>query len=198
MRSLSMYLDRADAQRFVDWLSEDEEIAFVVPTGAPHSWRAVARVPVLADGEYALWHVPAGPLPLVQPLSAIGEPKALFVPDPWAGWTELRPESSKGVPYFGPGCPAALDLSLRVRAVSRDGGDAIGVSSVQWIGNHYSRLGDVVDPRTERWWNKLNRFARKNATRVPLGGPLDGTRPAIWAFEGARIAHAGGRPLGYQ
>jgi hypothetical protein len=160
MRSLSMYLDREDVQVLVDWLSDEDEIAFVVPTGAPHSWRAVARVPGLADGEYALWHVPAGPVPLVQPLSAIGEPKAFFIPDPWAGWTELR--------------------------------------CIQWIGNHYSRLGDVADPRIERWWNKLNRFAKKNAIRVPLGGPLDGPHGAIWAFAGALTACAGGRPLGYQ
>ncbi len=199
MRSLPMYLDRADAQLLVDWLSDDEEIAFLVPAGAPHSWRAVARVPGLADGEYALWHVAAGPLPLVQPLPAIGDPRTLFIADPWAGWTELRPGAKTDVPYFGPGCTASLDLYLHVRAVgASDGAEAIGVSSIQWIGNHYSRLGDVADQRTERWWNKLKRFAKKNAIRVPLGGPLDGPRPEIWAFAGARTACAGGRRLGYQ
>src|SRR5438128_5065220 len=94
MPSLSFFIDERDAGLLLARLNTDPEVAFIVPDGRPEKrkakprrgqafvvqedepkteaqtprhWKAVRTVDALADGFHSLWHVPAGPLPLVEP-----------------------------------------------------------------------------------------------------------------------------------
>jgi hypothetical protein len=106
MPALSFFVDENDLSILLDRLNADAQIAFIVPQGplGPREpgpallwrvgagvghrqrWRAVQTVDGLRDGRQCLWHVPAGPLPLLKagregPLVRTDPP----VPDPWAG-----------------------------------------------------------------------------------------------------------------
>src|SRR5215510_14187999 len=67
----------------------------VVDDGYRQRWKAVRTVEGLKDGNHSLWHIPAGPLPL---LTKSGPD--MPISNPWAGWTERRPGADPTTPYF--------------------------------------------------------------------------------------------------
>jgi hypothetical protein len=130
-------------------------------------WRAVRPLGGLNDGAHSLWHVPAGPLPL---LKADGNAPNEPIPDPWAGWTEERPGCQPYTPYFGPACPAEIRLKLWTR---RDRGhDRLTASNFQWTGG---------PPQTGRWWNELEGWFRQTATGLRDSSDTE----VFWAFPSA-------------
>src|SRR5882672_6024570 len=181
MPSLSFFIDRHDVALLLDRLNADPEIAFIVRDGQPGNdkasprrnfafsvedgelkgeveyprrWKAVRTVDALADGLQSLWHVPSGPLPLIEvkrepgPMSLIGPnspPLYPAIPDPWSGWT--------GTDRFGPGCTPWIRLDLWTRhrpyteqerttlqvlnAFWADNDDMLVVSGLQWTGGHF-------------------------------------------------------------
>jgi len=93
MPSLSFFTDERDIDLLVDRLNADPEVAFIVPERLPENknaeprrgltlvvedgelktdveppgrWKAVRTVGALPDGRSSLWHIPAGPLPLIE------------------------------------------------------------------------------------------------------------------------------------
>jgi hypothetical protein len=91
--SLSFFIDERDIDLLVDRLNADPEVAFIVPERLPENknaeprrgltlvvedgelktdveppgrWKAVRTVGALPDGRNSLWHIPAGPLPLIE------------------------------------------------------------------------------------------------------------------------------------
>jgi len=60
---IGLYVDESDIELLRERLNADPEIAFILPDG-PGRWRAVWQVDD-AQGQTMLWHVPAGPLPLL-------------------------------------------------------------------------------------------------------------------------------------
>jgi len=126
-----------------------------------------------------LWHRPSGPLPLVGPFkSAVGE-----VLDPFAGWTEIRSGANAHQPYFGAGHTGVVWWNVKIESKQLPG---LGLSSFEWIGNHYKIIGQPAKPETEAWWKRLrNAVRRLKAVRVPRSGPVDGPRPEIWALPSA-------------
>ena len=160
---------------------------------ARQRWKAVRTVEGLKDGNHALWHIPAGPLPL---LTEDGQESAIT--DAWAGWTEQRMGADPTTPYFGAGHHAHIRLELwtRHQPYSEEeqaslptlmsywqGVQAYLVTSTfQWTGGHYR-----PPPRqTSRWWNRLKAWFARTAT------PLANRRETFWAFPSALRKLKGG------
>lgn len=186
MSWLPMYATTKDLAQLVEFLNDSEEIAFIVSNG-PNQWIAAHRIDVLEPKKYKLWHMPSGPLPLIRK----DEPDGL-IEDPLAGWTEFCMGRDTTVPWFGPGHPGVFELHIRQDKVSEDGTYYIPISSFGWIGNRYRIIGFPAHPSTEKYWNKLKRWLKKNGTQVSRGGPSDAYKPEIWAFEDAIVQFAKG------
>jgi len=141
------------------------------------------------EGErVCLWHVPGRPLPLLHPPPGNTIDS---ISDPWSGWTELRAGADSTCPYFGAGHPAVIWLNQRPK--SKQAPDGIGLSSFEWIGNHYSLIGSPAPEATEKFWQRLRRWVKKSAIMIPRVGAVDGPHPEIWAFPSALAAFRSGR-----
>jgi hypothetical protein len=225
MPSLSFFIDGHDVALLLEWLNADPEIAFIVSDSQPGSeidrprrgpgffiedgelkgeverprrWKAVRTVDALADGLQSLWHVPAGPLPLIEvkkdagTMSLIGPnspPLYPAIPDPWSGWT--------GTDGFGPGCHPWIRLDLWTRhkpyteqerqtlnvlnTFWADNDDMLVVSDLQWTGGHFR----PAPPQTQRWWNRMKGWIDRNAIRLR-------SNPSFWAFPSALRKLKGG------
>ncbi|MFJ9534811.1 hypothetical protein [Herbaspirillum sp. NPDC101396] len=162
----------------VSYLNENEEVAFIVSAG-PGKWIAVPRIETLKPGSYCLWHIPSGPLPLLKASTEEdGE-----IGNPFDAWTEIRPGTDTSVPYFGPGHPGVIWITIRsTQTDTRSQIQTIGLSTFQWIGNHYRMIGIAPLDTTEKFWKTLSRWVKKQTRKVPRGGLSQSTRPEIWAF----------------
>ena len=190
-----MYLINDDVARLCELLDVDEEIALIRPDG-PGRWKAQRNVPTLRDGEYALWHIPSGPIEL-ESTNVKAKPKK--VKDAFAGWREIVKPFQRGVPWFGPGPLGIIRLrihrkagpagrmfrSLTARPWSAPADDVIGLSSFSWIGNHYSIIGYRAAKATQRWWQSLRRRIAKEAKQIASAGPSNRGPKDAWAFPAA-------------
>lgn len=203
MAWIPMYLLRDDIALLNDWLNQEDEIAFLVSRGTK-KWIAKKQHDILSDlgtqkfgqghdfaipnfVEYNLWHVPSGPLPLLE--SNSGGVKLRFnkedwsndgkILDPWSGWTEIRTGANSRIPYFGAGHPGVIHLEIKTSDVGE-----IPMSNFGWIGNHYRIIGNGADKTTERFWNKLKRALKKVATQIPRSNSANG-KNEVYAFSTA-------------
>ncbi len=174
---LPLYLNKADLAQVFAWLNEEAEVAFIVSDGL-RRWRAVKAMAEVSDGRFCLWHQQSGQLPLLRQ----GLPDA-FVDDPWAGWREELTGANSTLPYFGTGHPGIYWLNAQTS--SRWSADAIGLSSFEWVGNHYKAIGKEAPPVTKQWWERLKRWVKKQAVRIPRDGRWDGPEKEIWTFPDA-------------
>ncbi len=187
MAWIPIYAAETDLRLLLSFLNASDEIAFVVSDG-PGKWIAVKSLSALPNGRYCLWHVPSGALPLIRGVNdAPGE-----IRDPFDGWTEARAGADRTQPYFGPGHPGVFWLNVRSTQTNPTGIPVVGLSSFEWIGNHYKSIGFQPKPETERFWKHLYRWVRKSAVQVPRGGPRQMTPPAIWALPGAQAMFQAG------
>ena len=164
-----------------------------IDDGYRQRWKAVGSVEGLKDGNHSLWHVPAGPLPLL-----LQDGPDRVIPDPWEGWTEQRPGADPTTPYFGAAHPAVIHLELwaRHRPYTEeekgslplldshwDGDqDLLVASDFGWIGGWNGR----PPAQTRRWWNRLKAWFGRTAT------PLADGRVTFWAFPSALRKLKGG------
>lgn len=198
-----MYLLKNDVAYLNDWLNQEEEIAFLISQGHKQ-WIACEKHDMLGDiwrqklgnsydflvpnfVEYNLWHIPSGPLPLIESNSEglklkFNEEKCNDdgkINDPWSGWTEIRTGANSRIPYFGAGHPGVIHLEIK----TSDNGE-IPMSNFGWTGNHYKIIGNGADQSTEKFWNKLKRMIKKVATQIPRSNSTEG-RKEIYAFPNA-------------
>ena len=170
-----MYVTREDAAWLLGVLNADDEIAFLVAAG-PGRWKARRMVDELPAGRtMALWHIPSGPLPLVGTTNS-------DIPDPFAGWQEQVTGMDPTVPYFE-NHAGVVWLTYRPDGLSR--GSACGLSSFQWIGDHYAVIGKPAPETTERWWAGLICKVEAAATLVPRKSLTAPSPPEIHAFPAA-------------
>jgi hypothetical protein len=178
---IGLYVDEPDIELFRERLNADPEIAFILPEG-PGRWRAVWQADDV-QGQTMLWHVPGGPLPLVNPSGPDST-----IEDPFAGWQELNPGRDRTVPYFGAGWPSTLLLKLFPpgwRGLPRP---YLPVSGVGW----YGRMLGISPLPTRRWWRRFGAWVRHRAVRVTRDGPLFEPHADIWAMPaGLRAIQSG-------
>jgi len=174
-----IYADREDFEFLIDWLNNEDDIAFIVPNGHK-SWIANKELNNFSNERLCLWHVPSGALPLLRGDTA--QPDGI-IENPWGGWTEERTGANPNNPYFGSGHPGIIWLNVRYE--SNEDKDTIGLSSFGWIGNWYRIIGQAAPAATEKWWQRLRRWVKKSSVRIPREGPIDGPDPEIWAMKSA-------------
>ena len=159
--NLSFYANERDTEELLQWLIDQKEIAFILPDGE-RRWKAFDRValPQVVGRKICLWHVPSGPLPLLQP----GEQADLLVENPWEGWTELRTGADPSSPYFGPRpdtvfrmrlAPTSQRISvpdpgLQFKMASPLGTRVIGRSDFEYPGKSQRRSKAAL-----AFWNRL-------------------------------------------
>jgi hypothetical protein len=177
---LPFYASEEDFDTLRNHVNATDDLAYLVACG-PGQWKAVRSLGSIECGRYGLWHVPSGPLPLLHS----GSESSSEVEDPFSGWSELRPGADSSTPYFGAGHPGVFWLNLRAGSTSRHGVPVVGLSSFEWIGNHYRIIGKAAVPQTEASWKMLRRWVAESTSKVPRGGPTETTSPEIWAFPGA-------------
>ncbi|MGK0189097.1 MAG: hypothetical protein ACI9R3_004914 [Verrucomicrobiales bacterium] len=160
---LPLYASEEDLTGIFEFLSTESDVAFLIADGAGR-WKAINAMDFGGDRRYCLWHVASGALPLpgVGETGA-GETDAETVADPWTGWQEIRPGADGTNPYFGAGHPGIFWLNARSQSPSKN--EAIGLSSYEWIGNHYRMIGNAAEPVSEKYWARLGRRVRKGAKK---------------------------------
>ena len=188
MAWLPFYASENDSPTLLSHLNTSEEVAFIVSDG-PGKWIARKTVDALPDGRYCLWHIPSGPLPHFR---GVKEPPG-EITDPFGGWSEERAGADPTQPYFGAGHPGVIWLNIHYKVTDRLSGETlVGLSSFEWIGNHYRSAGVAAKPETEKYWKNLGRWLKKHAVKVPRCGPRQPTPPEIWAFSDAQAMFEAG------
>jgi hypothetical protein len=185
-----MYLTSQDVPVLIQWLTQTKEIGFIVSDG-PRRWRAVPTIHNIPDDPISLWHVPSGPLPLY--VGPRGDQHVEEVKSPWDGWDEKRSGGDFRQPFFGSSNSGVMRMTILLESKytwigfnrKNEPSGAIGLSGIEWIGNHYKIIGEPAKPETERFWKKLRRFVASQASRITRVGPIDGPRPEAYAFKKA-------------
>jgi hypothetical protein len=175
MGNFPIYIADSDTDLILDRLNKDEQIAFFVPLDGG-GWKATPTLERVDCPHYRLWHIPSG-------APRVRAPDGPEIPDPWAGWVETRPGADTTVPYFGPGEPRTFSLKVRLQGSSEP--KNIGLSGIEWIGDHYRSIGNPAPDGARRWWNRFRSWAKRVAERVPRGGPAESGPAEIWAFPAA-------------
>ena len=182
---LPMYLDLEDLKDLSYWLNEEQEISIIVSIGEGE-WKAINNISISSNGRYCLYHKHSGPLPF---LKKNWTGKELMIPDPFSGWKEMKTGENSENPYFGAGHPAIFWLNIRMGT-----DEEVGMSSFEWIGNHYSIIGNAAPELAEKWWSKLKRWTKKNGCRIPRSGEIVDGKPEIWTFKSALKEIKSGKP----
>jgi hypothetical protein len=161
-------------------------------------WRAVRPVDGLKDGEHVLWHISAGPL-----VSAVRPREWRPIPDPWVGWTSVRPVCE---PDLMPAATIRLKLVTRYAAYTPEErttlrplisywikGDLLVASDFQWSGASLQQPDGSL--QTARWVAGLEDWFSRNAVRLHAVAP-DGRRltEVFWAFPSALQRLKSGMP----
>jgi hypothetical protein len=175
MPELKIYATEMDFDTIQEWLNNEPQIAYIVSNGHKR-WIAKAKLEAWQGRIVPLWHIPSGPLPL----RPAGNEAYGWITDPWSGWTERLTGADPTEPYFGAGHPGIFRLHVCPCWQGK-----IGVSGFEWIGNRYRMLGHGAHPSTEKWWQRLRRWVKKVAVRVPLGGSGSDVPLAAWTFPDA-------------
>lgn len=171
---LPIYISKDDLTLISSWLSADEDISLITSTGAG-KWKATHHFEISKTGKYCLYHRGCGPLPL---LSKTKNEADSLILDPFNGWKELRSGADSDLPYFGPGVPSLFWFNVRL-----DENNTIGLSSFEWIGDHYSIIGNSAPVLSKKWWGKLKRWTKKHADKIPRGGLDEQKKSEIWTFK---------------
>lgn len=159
---LPIYATEKDIAWVIDQLCADPEIAFIISDPSSHQKRRWKAVPELYDQNiqrYCLWHISSGKLPLLDNRSESRQ----FIKNPWEGWDEQKAGADTSTPYFGAGHPGIIWFNNRS---DQRGEKNIGMSSFEWIGNHYKSLGDSASQETEKWWKSLRSKINKKSRKI--------------------------------
>jgi len=178
-------------------LNQEPELAFLVGNGFG-KWIARATHDMgeeLANRncwQYALWHVPSGPLPMIDP--GVDSTKGILfgevevppmIPNPWEGWDQLRTVT----PSFGNATSTGV-FQLAISFLQRD---SIPISHFGWIGNYCREIGYPAHTATSVFWQKLRRLIKKHAVHIPEANN-SAYKNEIYAFPEAYKAIQGGHP----
>jgi hypothetical protein len=183
MSSIILYASSEDGELIREWINADDHIAWIVKAeqhGCEYRWQAVKKLNALAAQEYALWHVESGPLNI--PSGTLGQPD-IAVLDPFSGGN----------------LPGPFHFSFN--PVGRERPESIGRSEFSWLRNRYKPIGKPAPPVCLKWWARLGRFIKSNATEVPWPYPHGLDKLVAYAFpeaiERMRVGiHADANPRG--
>lgn len=78
------------------------------------------------------------------------------IEDPFSGWQELKSGAEKDILWFG--YRTYRYFWFNVRQIE---GDMIGMSSFEWIGNHYSSIDGPAPDAAKKWWARYGSLDKK-------------------------------------
>jgi hypothetical protein len=185
---LPFFIAGDDLPVLIDRFNRDEEIAYIVKDGpdrpGEQRWRAVRSVETLAMGEHVLWHVPTGPLPMLD-LSEPGPRTGFLVPDPdppirdpFAGWTQPTSGPFES-PYFGPAHPGVMRLTLWTRHLpytheeraTRSPLTSYWIDRQQLVASDIQFGGYEAPPDVhKRWYGRLKTWMARAAVKLEADG----------------------------
>ena len=183
MSWLPVYISKEDLKNVSSWLCDEPNIA-LIKSVEPGKWQAFNDFSIETSGRYCLYHTECGPLPLISD-SMLEEDGT--IEDPFSGWQELKSGAEKDIPWFGPGHTAIFWFNVR-----QVEGDMIGMSSFEWIGNHYSSIDGPAPDAAKKWWARLGRWIKKQSKRIQRRGEVFGDNNEIYAMESALQSINGG------
>ena len=192
MAEIIFYATPSDIQTLVDWINNEPRIAWIVKdaqSGNEYTWRAVDTVPHIEPATYALWHQDSAPL--IIPSGSPDIPDVTVL-DPFAGWKQTLDNPNATEPWFGALLPGPYSLIFKANGHERGG--AIGRSGFAWNGNYFRSIGKGADAESEKWWNRLRRFIKKEAIGIPWP-PDQAGRTGAYAFPEACVRYREGTHL---
>ncbi|MBR9831343.1 hypothetical protein GYB57_04270 [bacterium] len=173
MAWIPFYANKTDEIELLSLLNSDEKIAFIVSDGN-HKWKAVKTISQFPKNRICLWINQSGSLPLINDSN-----KDEWIDNPYEGWTEKKVGNDSDTPYFGAGWPGIIYLNLRTADKN-----VIGMSSFEWIGNHYSIIGISASENAKKLWSRLKRQIIKRTIKLPRTDS-EGAILEIFTFENA-------------
>jgi hypothetical protein len=187
---LPLYVTADDTKTFFQLLLDENELVPIVADGVGRWIATTDKSTLLTASRSCLWHIASGPLPL---LGAKHSDETTWIEDPWSGWAERRPGADRSQPYFGAGHPGIFWLDLNIYPTELPT-NICGLTSFEWIGDHYKILGGGARLETHRCWKRLRSKIKKVSTKVPRG-TIDGPfKPEIFALPiAAQLLQSGKR-----
>ena len=185
MPGLDLYAVGDDVELILGALEAGGEFA-QIKLDTDGLWRAHSEFSVGTRGRYCFWHISAGPIS--NPVANDCGEAERKVENPYSGWEHQR--ITDGQPFFGNGDIGIVWLYLDAKL----DGDKIGMTSLGWVGRHFSAIGRVPTIETERRWNKLRRDIDKAGTRMPRGGLSSPSKMTVIGLPHAAALIADGRP----
>jgi hypothetical protein len=192
LAEIIFYATGSDIETVVEWINDEPRIAWIVKEAEinkEYMWRAVERIPRIEARSYSLWHQDSQSL--VIPSGSLDTPDTAIL-NPFAGWKQKLPHANSSTPWFGALLPGPYTLIYKERGHEKDG--AIGRSGFAWNGNYFRSIGKGADVASEKWWNRLRRFIKKEAIGVPWPAEGEG-RTGAYAFPEAYVRYRQGTHL---
>ena len=192
MAEIIFYATRDDIETVVEWLNHEPCIAWIIKESQidnEYVWRAVKTLTHIEPISYALWHTDSPPL--VIPSGSPDVPDSTIL-NPFAGWKQTLQGPNHTEPWFGGLLPGPYSLIYRDQG--KESHDAIARSGFAWLGNYYRTIGKGADPHSEKWWNRLRRFIKKEAIVIPWPPDSEG-RTGAYAFPEAYVRYRNGTHL---
>lgn len=165
MSELIVYATWVDVEEIRRFVNEDPQVAWIVKAdqnGCNYQWRACLELESIAEQDYAIWHMKAGPLNIPS-----GSPKKRdkVVADPFRGWNQTLDSELHSAPWFGGNLPGPYGFRFCEAGKERAG--ALGRSGFNWLLDRYKSIGKPAHPEAKRWWQRLRRFLAGTATATP-------------------------------
>jgi len=192
MAEIILYLTKKDAESIVDWINHEKGIAWIVKEsqdGKMYRWKAVNSIDAMQASEYCLWKIGEGPLRIP---TGNHETEDMVVLAPFNGWEQTLEVASAETPWFGAAAPETFMFTFREHG--RESENAIGRSGFNWIGNYFGVIGKPAPEECKKWWDRLKRHIKKNATGIPWPGDLGSGKTGAYAFPEAYAQLQKGRP----
>jgi len=180
MAEIILYLTKSDAESIVNWINNEDSIAWIVKEsrdGNVYRWKAVNSIEVISEGENCLWKIGAGSLRIP---SGSHETEDTAVLDPFKGWEQTLDTDSAQTPWFGAAAPETYSFTFKEHGKEAEG--SIGRSGFNWIGNYFGVIGNPAPEECKKWWERLKRFIKKNAIGIPWPGDLGSGKKGAYAF----------------
>jgi hypothetical protein len=189
MAELNIYATSLDVELLRTWINEDPGVAWIVKANEEngiYTWQAKTKISVLAEQDYAIWHIRSGPLNIP---SGSKDKADILVPDPFSGWQQARGHSGATRPWFGANLPGPYNF--RFREAGKEAPTSIGRSGFSWALDRFKSIGKPAPPDAIRWWLRLKRHVTANATEIRWPDPKNSRSKAFVFADALKQAEAG-------
>ena len=166
--AIHFYMDTSDADALLHRLNGDDDVAFI-EYGIGNNFVAVSAVDAIVDGWYSLWHVRSGPLPVYRKRGwwLWAREVEEWVTDPFNGLINIK-TAADGAPWFGVGHPGVY--SLHTYPTARSEPEGIGMSTIEWAGNHHATPGRIAPECTIEWWDNFKDWIASYSEQIVVPG----------------------------